>query len=138
MAGSTHPGHGAFASYLATIEGFREEDPATCIAHIESGRDVLVHGWPGWINRHVGKSSGCINVLWHSGWTVTDLLNEQAALATAIEAGAQGKIRLLWLHPSTPPQCAERLPFAWDSTSIKLLAGERAASTHKGLSPLRP
>ena len=128
MALGSNPGHNAFASYLATFENFRQEDPAHCDERLGQGGHVLVHGSPAWVNKHLRVGAGVPWFLWHSGWAVTDLLNEQAALTRIMQQAAQGRAKLLWLHPSSPPSCAIRLPFAWDSASIRRLAGPPPAA----------
>ena len=117
---SAGPGQSAFIDGLRAL-GFEAVNEATAQAALSMGRRVLYHG--AWSNPAPGRVKPV--VLWHSGFTGSDLMGEGAALANALDQARDGRIDLLWLdRRDVAPEGARHMVPVWDPASLVELAGE--------------
>lgn len=88
------------------------------------GDPVLVNGWLPRFECLADEFPGQIVVLWHSGWSASDLMREGKTLGRVLDLATTGKIRLLWLDPrDVLPACAKGalVPF-YDLADLRRLA----------------
>ena len=113
------PGQSALVEGLCAY-GFVSVPFSGLRAHLEAGRPVLLHGW-GRGYETLGKEfPGKVFVLWHSGWTGSDLLNEGTALQEALQASAAKCITLVWLSgQDEPPVGAIKIRPLWSMSKLR-------------------
>jgi glycosyltransferase involved in cell wall biosynthesis len=126
---SVSGGHGtlAYADGLKVL-GFRQVAFKESELKLAKGIPVLYHGWRNDLKVWGKKYPGKVVVLWHSGWTGSDIMGEGQALAEVIECAVQGIIKLLWLEQRDvlPPNAIQAYP-VWDPEAMSKIADPRPA-----------
>lgn len=126
-------GQRAFAEGLVPL-GFAEIPAEAVPGRLAAGERVLVHGWhPEW-DTWSRQWPGQLVVLWHSGWTVVDLLNESGALLGALRAADEGRVQLLWLDArDLPPRFTDVcIAPVWDPQQLRARAQRMRQSRDPG------
>jgi len=116
-------GQQAFVDGLKSV-GFRTIAFEDAKAALAAGTPVLFHGWRDQYVQLGKKHSGLVAVLWHSGWTGSDLMGEGKALADALAAARMGTVRLFWLERrDVVPEGATPIAPVWSPDGLRAAAG---------------
>lgn len=117
------PGQSAFIEGLKSI-GFSTISLPELRVALGQGKKVLLHGWGKSYDAHGKRFPGQVFVLWHSGWTGSDLMSEAGPLAAALRAHQAGYITLVWLdgRDHVPPG-VKRLCPVWNPKEMGKLRG---------------
>ena len=113
-------GHGtqAYADGLKVL-GFKQVPYRDSEQKLMLGLPVLYHGWRRDMKELGRKYPGQVFVLWHSGWTGSDIMGEGQALADVMDCAKQDIIKLLWLEQrDIPPAKAIQVYPIWDPVAM--------------------
>ena len=117
-------GQKAFIDGLTSSLGFSAVPSNQIEGHLNQGNPVLLHGWGGNYLELGKKFPGLVNILWHSGWTGTDLMEEGRYLTQALAGVRNGWLRLFWLDErDIPPPGAHSLKPVWSPEKMAALVG---------------
>lgn len=87
---------------------------------LSRGGRVLVHAWRVLFRGLLDHPSGSVVVLWHSGWTGSDLMDEGQMLAEVMALVRERRVQLLWLEERDAlPPGARWLPPIWDLERLR-------------------
>ena len=119
MAG---PGQSAFIAGLATL-GFQLVSLGAAGGCLRERRPELFHGYRSDYGRLADAHPGLVSIVWHSGFTGSDVMGEGEILASALERARRGNLHLLWLERrDVLPAGARYLAPVWDPQRMANLA----------------
>jgi len=119
------PGQSALIDGLLSLK-FKAVGLPGAQAALRQGKPVLFHGWQPQYRALGQQYPGLVHVLWHSGFTGSDLMGEGTSLAVALREAKQGTIKLLWLERrDVLPQGALYFAPVWDPDRLPRLIGNR-------------
>jgi SAM-dependent methyltransferase/glycosyltransferase involved in cell wall biosynthesis len=114
----------AYSEALVDLLGFKLIPREDVPHYLQGGCRVLVHG--GWDWSVANQYPGKLAVLWHSGWSGSDLMQESQSLSNVLGMLRAKKIDLLWLEQrDVPPEGTHELSPIWSPEALTKLAGEQ-------------
>lgn len=115
------PGQSAFIDGIRSL-GFDTVPLESAEDHLRRGKPVLFHGYRGPYGRLADKYPGLVSIVWHSGYTGSDVMAEGEILASALERSRRGNLHLLWLERrDVLPEGARYLAPVWDPIRMAAL-----------------